>query len=111
MRALASIAEHPVKNCTRITKNHMMVPPTGPPALRNICAMGIPVGLAMMASKSVRQKQKVTVSIQPTAPETRMAARIATGPRMAASCVSSDMLGRSQCCLWMELWAYWVVPS
>ena len=46
----------------------------------------------MIASKSFRQKQKVTVSIQPQMPETRIAARMATGPRMAASTVSSDML-------------------
>lgn len=38
------------------------------------------------------QKQNVTVSIQPVMPETRIAARMATGPRIAASCVSSDML-------------------
>jgi hypothetical protein len=92
MRALASIAEQPVKNCTRMTKNHITVPPAFPPALRKICATGMPVGLAMIPSKSVRQKQKVTVSIHPTTPETRMATRMATGPRIAASWVSSDML-------------------
>ena len=48
--ALANMAEQPVKNCTRITKNHMIVPPVFPPALRNICATGRPVGVAMMPS-------------------------------------------------------------
>lgn len=45
-----------------------------------------------MPSKSVIQKQKVIVSIQPTTPDTRTAILIATGPLIAASCVSSDML-------------------
>lgn len=40
------------------------------------------------------QKQKVMVSIQPTRPETSTAVLMATGPRMAASWVSSDMLKR-----------------
>ena len=92
----ANIAEQPVKHCTRMTKNHMMVPPVLPPAFKKICATGSPVGVAMMPSKSDMQKQNVTVSIQPTTPDTRMAALIATGPRMAASCVSSDML-RNRC--------------
>jgi hypothetical protein len=47
----ASIAEHPVKNCTKITKNHITVPPVLPPALRNICAAGIPVGLAIPSNR------------------------------------------------------------
>ena len=46
----ASIAEQPVKNCTRMTKNHMTVPPVLPPAFKNICATGSPVGVAMMPS-------------------------------------------------------------
>lgn len=46
----ASIAEQPVKNCTRITKNHMTVPPVLPPAFKNICATGSPVGVAMIPS-------------------------------------------------------------
>ena len=50
IRAFASIAEQPVKNCTSITKNHMMVPPVLPPALKKICATGRPVGVAMIAS-------------------------------------------------------------
>lgn len=37
------------------------------------------------------QKLNVMVSIQPTIPETMTARRMAIGPRMAASCVSSDM--------------------
>jgi hypothetical protein len=41
----ASIAEQPVKNCTRMTKNHITVPPVFPAALRKICAAGRPVGL------------------------------------------------------------------
>jgi hypothetical protein len=44
------MAEQPVKNCTSITKNHMMVPPVLPPALKKICATGRPVGVAMIAS-------------------------------------------------------------
>lgn len=88
----ASMAVQPVKNWTRMTKNHMTVPPVLPPAFRKICATGSPVGVAMMSSKSDMQKQKVTVNIHPTTPDTRMAALMATGPRMAASCVSSDML-------------------
>ena len=70
----------------------MMVPPVRPPALRKIWAAGRPVGDARMLSKSLRQKQKVIVSIQPTIPETTMASRIARGPRIAASWVSSDIL-------------------
>ena len=50
MRALASMAEHPVKNWTSMTKNHMMVPPVLPPALKKIWATGRPVGVDMMAS-------------------------------------------------------------
>jgi hypothetical protein len=86
------MAEQPVKNCTKMTKNHIIVPPTGPPAFRKTWAMGMPVGLAMMASKSFKQKQNVMVSIHPTNPDTRIADLIATGPRIAASWVSSDML-------------------
>lgn len=85
IRAFASIAEQPVKNCTRITKNHIIVPPTGPPAFRKTCAIGIPVGDFMIASKSLMQKQNVIVSIHPTRPDTRMAMRMASGPRIAAS--------------------------
>lgn len=48
--AFASIAEQPVKNCTSITKNHMIVPPDLPPALKKICATGKPVGVAMISS-------------------------------------------------------------
>ena len=90
--ALANMAEQPVKNCTRMTKNHIIVPPVVPPAFKKICATGSPVGLFMIALKSVKQKQNVTVSIHPTTPDTSTAARIAVGPRRAASCVSSDML-------------------
>lgn len=36
IRAFASMAEQPVKNWTRMTKNHMMVPPTLPPAFKKI---------------------------------------------------------------------------
>jgi len=46
----ASIAEQPVKNWTRITKNHMIVPPVLPPAFRKICATGSPVGVAIIPS-------------------------------------------------------------
>ena len=70
----------------------MTVPPTVPPALRNICAAGRPVGEARMPEKSVMQKQKVTIRSQPTIPETMTARRIAMGPRTAALWVSSDML-------------------
>ena len=38
------------------------------------------------------QKQNVIVIIQPTIPETTTASRMATGPRIAASWVSSDIL-------------------
>lgn len=79
------MAEHPVKNCTRMANPHMMVPPVFPPALRNICAAGRPVGVCRMASKSVRQKHMHTVRIQPKAPDTRTAERMARGPRAAAS--------------------------
>ena len=48
--AFASIALQPVKNCTSITKNHMIVPPFLPPALKKICATGRPVGVAIMPS-------------------------------------------------------------
>jgi hypothetical protein len=81
----ANMAEQPVKNWTRITKNHITVPPVRPPALRKICAAGIPVGLLRMASRSLMQKHIDTVSIHPKTPETRTAVRMATGPRMAAS--------------------------
>lgn len=74
----------------------MAVPPLFPAAFKKICAAGIPVGELRMASRSVAQKQNVTVSIQPTTPDIVTAHRMAIGPRMAASCVSSDM---------------WVVPS
>jgi hypothetical protein len=47
--AFASIAEHPVNTWTRMTKNHMTVPPVLPPALKKICATGSPVGVPMMA--------------------------------------------------------------
>lgn len=60
------------------------------------------------------QKQNVTVSIQPVMPETKIAARMATGPRMAASCVSSDMLCkvvRRAVYARRRGAAYWVVPS
>lgn len=76
MRVSANIAEQPVKNCTRITKNHMTVPPVLPPAFKKICAAGMPVGEAIMASRSVVQKQKVTVIIQPTIPDIVTAQRI-----------------------------------
>ena len=88
----ASIAEQPVKNWISITQNHITVPPLRPPAFRNICAAGRPVGVASIPSKSCMQKQNVIVSIQPMRPDTSTARRIATGPRIAASCVSSDML-------------------
>lgn len=88
----ASMAEHPVKNCTRMLKANMIVPPVLPPALRNICAAGRPVGLFKIPSKSVKQKHIVTVNIQPKAPDTMTAVWMATGPRIAASWVSSDML-------------------
>ena len=88
----ANMAEQPVKNWTSITQNHMAVAPFRPPALRKICAAGRPVGEDMIPSKSVIQKQKVTVSIQPMTPETTTASLMATGPRIAASWVSSDIL-------------------
>lgn len=91
MRVSANMAEQPVKNWTRMTKNHIAVPPDLPPALRKIWAAGMPVGELIMASRSVVQKQSVTVSIHPTNPDIVTAQRIAWGPRMAASCVSSDM--------------------
>jgi hypothetical protein len=74
-----------------MTKNHITVPPVFPPALRNICAAGIPIGLAIIAPKSVVQKQNVTVKIHPTIPEIVTAYRIAIGPLIAALCVSSAM--------------------
>lgn len=77
MRVSANIAEQPVKNCTRMTKNHIAVPPLVPPAFKKICAAGMPVGDAIMASRSVVQKQRVTVIIQPTSPEIVTAQRIA----------------------------------
>jgi hypothetical protein len=75
----------PVKTWIKITKVHMAVPPTLPPALRKIWATGMPVGDEIVASRSPRQKQKVMVNIQPTRPEAITAELIATGPRMAAS--------------------------
>lgn len=36
MRVSANIAEQPVKNCTRMTKNHMAVPPLCPAAFKKI---------------------------------------------------------------------------
>lgn len=88
----ANSAEIPVKNWIRITKDHMIVPPTLPPAFKKIWAAGIPVGDVMVASRSPRQKQNVTVNIHPTIPDTMTAVLIAIGPRTAASWVSSDML-------------------
>lgn len=90
--AFASMAEQPVKNCTRITKNHIAVPPVLPPAFRNICATGKPVGVVIIPLMSDKQKQKVMVSIHPTIPDTRIAILIARGPLIAASWVSSDIL-------------------
>jgi hypothetical protein len=84
MRVSANIAEQPVKNWTRITKNHITVPPVLPPAFRKIWAAGNPVGLKIMASRSLIQKQNVTVSIHPIIPEIVTAYRIAIGPRMEA---------------------------
>ncbi|RYF46742.1 MAG: S9 family peptidase, partial [Cytophagaceae bacterium] len=49
-------------------------------------------GEAWHVAGTKMQKQNVTVNIQPTTPEIKIAARIATGPRIAASWVSSDML-------------------
>lgn len=92
----ASMAEQPVKNWTRIANPHIIVPPLFPPALRKICAAGSPVGLLRMPSKSLRQKHIETVRIQPSAPETRTAVWMAIGPSVAASWVSSDMLGLGQ---------------
>jgi hypothetical protein len=86
------MAEQPVKNWTKMTKNHIIVPPVLPPALKKICATGRPDGVPIIPSTSDMQKQNVTVSIQPTTPDTRIAVLIATGPLIAASCVSSDML-------------------
>lgn len=48
--AFASIALQPVKNCTSMTKNHIIVPPVLPPALKKIWATGMPVGVVMIAS-------------------------------------------------------------
>lgn len=77
MRVSANIAEQPVKNWTRMTKNHIIVPPVLPPALRKIWAAGMPVGELTMASRSVVQKQSVTVIIHPTKPDIVTAHRIA----------------------------------
>lgn len=71
------MAEQPVKNWTRMTKNHIAVPPFLPPALRKICAAGMPVGELIMALRSVVQKHSVTVIIQPTNPDIVTAQRIA----------------------------------
>lgn len=76
----ASIAEHPVKNWTRIANAHMTVPPVLPPALRNIWAAGSPVGEFRIPSKSVKQKHMVTVSSQPKIPDTNTAVWMAIGP-------------------------------
>lgn len=89
IRESESIEEHPVKNCTRITKNHIIVPPSLPPALRKICAAGIPVGLLIILSRSVVQKQNVTVRIHPSTAEIVTACRMARGPSIAALCISS----------------------
>lgn len=88
----ASIAEQPVKNWTRMANAHITVPPFFPPALRKIWAAGSPVGEFRMPSKSVKQKHMVTVRNQPKTPDTKTAVWMATGPRTAASWVSSDML-------------------
>lgn len=87
------MAEHPVKNCTRIASPHMAEPPSFPPALRKIWAAGRPVGVLRMPSKSVRQKHIDMVRIQPRMPDTITADWMARGPRAAALWVSSDMLG------------------
>lgn len=50
IRVSARSAEQPVKNWTSMTKNHIIVPPVLPPALRKIWAAGRPVGEATMAS-------------------------------------------------------------
>lgn len=86
------MAEHPVKNCTRVASPHMIVPPVFPPALRKSWAAGRPVGVFRMSSRLVTQKHRQTVRIQPMAPETRTADWMARGPKAAASWVSSDML-------------------
>lgn len=77
IRVSASIAEQPVKNWTRMAKNHITVPPTCPPALRNICAAGSPVGESIIASRSVVQKQNVIVNSQPRIPDIVTAWRMA----------------------------------
>lgn len=114
IRVSASIAEQPVKNWTKMANAHMAVPPVFPPALRKICAAGRPVGVLRMPSKSVKQKHMQTVKSQPNVPDTSTAVLMATGPRTAASCVSSDML-RYGCERLREVlqsrWAYCVVPS
>jgi len=51
-----------------------------PPALRKIWAAGNPVGLFIIASRSVVQKQNVTVSIHPMIPDIVTACLIAIGP-------------------------------
>ena len=48
--AFANMAEQPVKNWTNMTKNHMIVPPVLPPALKKIWATGRPVGVAIISS-------------------------------------------------------------
>ena len=92
IRVSASMAEQPVKNCTRIARPHMIVPPVFPPALRKIWAAGRPVGVCRISSRLVTQKHIETVRIQPIAPDTKTADWMAVGPIEAASCVSSDML-------------------
>jgi hypothetical protein len=79
------MAEQPVKNWIKMTKNHMMLPPVLPPALKNIWAAGKPVGEFNTASRSVMQKQNVIVNIHPINPDIVTAHLIALGPCMAAS--------------------------
>ena len=92
IRVSANIAEQPVKNCTSVASPHIIVPPVFPPALRKICAAGRPVGVFRISLRSVTQKHRQTVNIQPIAPETRTAVWMARGPREAALWVSSDIL-------------------
>lgn len=92
IRVSANMAEQPVKNCTSVASPHIIVPPVFPPALRKICAAGRPVGVFKISSRSVTQKHRQTVNIQPIAPETRTAVWMARGPKEAALWVSSDIL-------------------
>lgn len=91
IRVSANIALAPVNIWTRIEKENMIVPPTRPPESRKICAAGRPVGEVRTVLRSEMQKHRVTVNIHPTAAEIVTAQRIACGPIIAASCVSSDM--------------------